>query len=561
MTNQFPPKLEIFAKEFWNDKFYWQVLKSKNYNEKEIQKFAMMLSIVRKSLRNSQHDNRKKYLKFIDKVNEESFLISNKFKYQTFFTCEFFAEKLLLLQKGKSKKKFQTRINILKKFEKSNSFLDLSVDKKVLNDFNANFRNFIVFCNTFGFAYDGNKSEDETFFYITEIGHDLCDSVNVLGQSFELFKHQLKKFQLPNFNYQDFSNQNKLIPEKEEDQIKIKPYYAIVQIVMNLKKRYISLDEFIIFVNSLKNHDNKSINRVADLIKTFRSISNKKQNEYINYIKYKDPFIEKNRGKYNKVLDNSNKAIQAFITNSGNLFVEEKIRNVSKSTKRLFKISDEKEAEKLINSFLNTPKKQYHLYKNQYEYVRSIGKRDYDNLREIIKRNYNQISNNEIINNYINLSLDEIEETKSDIEYEINLQRYFEKIHNLEKFLKGWNGNIKLEIITDKNYSDTRSTREYHTNDVGEIDILCRDKITESLIIIEIKRGEADSRDLGQLIGYVGWVKQNIARRNNSVNDVWGIMLCKGTKESFRTAKNYLQQLGDNNIVPLLHQGNKTLAQ
>ena len=84
---------------------------------------------------------------------------------------------------------------------------------------------------------------------------------------------------------------------------------------------------------------------------------------------------------------------------------------------------------------------------------------------------------------------------------ERHLQTYYEQ--NLEEIDKKL--NTKLEIKERKG-STIRKTKEFDTFDVGEIDLLCRDKITKKYYVIEIKSYEADGKTLGKLICNMGLV-------------------------------------------------------
>ena len=51
--------------------------------------------------------------------------------------------------------------------------------------------------------------------------------------------------------------------------------------------------------------------------------------------------------------------------------------------------------------------------------------------------------------------------------------------------------------------------RQYETNDAGRIDILAKD-ITDSYVVIELKRDKASDAALGQLLRYLGWVRMHL---------------------------------------------------
>ena len=49
---------------------------------------------------------------------------------------------------------------------------------------------------------------------------------------------------------------------------------------------------------------------------------------------------------------------------------------------------------------------------------------------------------------------------------------------------------------------------EYDTIDAGVIDIFCQDQ-DENFVVIELKRKIGTDKTIGQILRYMGWVKQN----------------------------------------------------
>ena len=70
----------------------------------------------------------------------------------------------------------------------------------------------------------------------------------------------------------------------------------------------------------------------------------------------------------------------------------------------------------------------------------------------------------------------------------------------------------KLEIIKRPGYKK-RETLEYNTMIVGEIDLLCQDKISKEYYVIEIKRDKADGETFGQILQYMGWVYREFRKK------------------------------------------------
>lgn len=83
----------------------------------------------------------------------------------------------------------------------------------------------------------------------------------------------------------------------------------------------------------------------------------------------------------------------------------------------------------------------------------------------------------------------------------------------------------KLEMFRDE---DGRSGSEYATP-VGYIDLLCREK-TGGFVVIELKRGLASDKVIGQTLRYIGWVKENLA----AGKDVRGMIIAKDIDQKLR---------------------------
>ena len=92
---------------------------------------------------------------------------------------------------------------------------------------------------------------------------------------------------------------------------------------------------------------------------------------------------------------------------------------------------------------------------------------------------------------------------------------------HLEEFMEAnWssiNFGRPLQIWTDGNGG---WGRQYAT-DVGVIDFLCEDKAGGELVVVELKRGKSSDRVVGQILRYMGWVREQLAGHR----DVSGIII------------------------------------
>lgn len=105
----------------------------------------------------------------------------------------------------------------------------------------------------------------------------------------------------------------------------------------------------------------------------------------------------------------------------------------------------------------------------------------------------------------------------------------------LEDFVIGHFNQVfkdeELELFSE----DGNTARQYVTN-VGRIDILAKEKATGSLVVIELKKGEGHHDVIGQILKYMGWVKDN-----KESKEVKGIIIAEKFDEGFRNALKMVQ--------------------
>jgi RecB family endonuclease NucS len=64
----------------------------------------------------------------------------------------------------------------------------------------------------------------------------------------------------------------------------------------------------------------------------------------------------------------------------------------------------------------------------------------------------------------------------------------------------------RLELIYEEG---TLKSQQYQTS-IGRIDILAKDKTTGGHVVIELKRNQTSDDTVGQILRYMGWVKENL---------------------------------------------------
>jgi predicted RNA-binding protein len=89
---------------------------------------------------------------------------------------------------------------------------------------------------------------------------------------------------------------------------------------------------------------------------------------------------------------------------------------------------------------------------------------------------------------------------------------------HLEEFMfNNWNKidfGEKLSLYQD----DEQNGRQYPA-ETWSIDFLCKDA-HDNLVVIELKRGKTSDATVGQLLRYIGWVKENIAKKDQEVRGI-----------------------------------------
>lgn len=104
----------------------------------------------------------------------------------------------------------------------------------------------------------------------------------------------------------------------------------------------------------------------------------------------------------------------------------------------------------------------------------------------------------------------------------------------LEEFLvENWSETplaAALDISTDE---DGDINGQQYPTDVGPIDILCKNKDGSGYTVIELKRGQTPRDTIGQVTQYMGWVKKNLAKDDESIR---GLIVCYEADEKLKIA-------------------------
>jgi len=105
---------------------------------------------------------------------------------------------------------------------------------------------------------------------------------------------------------------------------------------------------------------------------------------------------------------------------------------------------------------------------------------------------------------------------------------------HLQEFL--WENWDRTELAKEwEKYAEPEDPErgfEYPT-EVGRIDILARHKTRPEWLVIELKRDQSTDQTVGQLLRYIGWVKENLAGHGENVR---GLIVARDVDSALRYA-------------------------
>jgi len=106
------------------------------------------------------------------------------------------------------------------------------------------------------------------------------------------------------------------------------------------------------------------------------------------------------------------------------------------------------------------------------------------------------------------------------------LEKYLEDfiVSNFDTIFKG-----KLKIYENAEGLDGQ---QYGT-DIGPIDILAFEPSSRSFVVIELKKGRPSDQVVGQILRYMGWVKEKLCANGQAVK---GLVICREPDERLRYA-------------------------
>lgn len=120
-----------------------------------------------------------------------------------------------------------------------------------------------------------------------------------------------------------------------------------------------------------------------------------------------------------------------------------------------------------------------------------------------------------------------------------NDQLSFELEYQLRDFIASNLSTIGLPDIELKLYGDSsfKEGVEYSTQ-VGSIDILAQDR-NGNFYVFELKRARASDQAIGQVLRYMGWIKENLSEGK----EVHGVIVAKHISERMRYAASMTESI------------------
>jgi hypothetical protein len=113
---------------------------------------------------------------------------------------------------------------------------------------------------------------------------------------------------------------------------------------------------------------------------------------------------------------------------------------------------------------------------------------------------------------------------------------------HLEDFLVAnfgtiFKGELELYVDPEGNKGQQYPIVGEDGKEIGRIDILAKEGGTSSFVVIELKKGRESDTVVGQILRYMGWIKENLCDQRQ---DVRGLIICKDQDERLRYALKVL---------------------
>jgi restriction system protein len=115
---------------------------------------------------------------------------------------------------------------------------------------------------------------------------------------------------------------------------------------------------------------------------------------------------------------------------------------------------------------------------------------------------------------------------------EFALEKHLENFI-VENFDHIFNGHLRLYRDADGTPGQQYPTVDDDGKEIGYIDILATDATTGDFVVIELKKGRESDKVVGQILRYIGWVKENLCTPEQGVR---GVVICNQADQRLQWA-------------------------
>ena len=331
----------------------------------------------------------------------------------------------------------------------------------------------------FGLTYWDDKTNK---IYLTPVGYNYLR----LADFKRLKQQQLWKFMICNPNYnKDFLDCN------------IVPHAVLVKILMDINENYITKKEFYLFVSRIEKSDDstETINKIYQ----WRKLSKDKQDLIIKRLS--DIRISARGGSmYTKIYGCATYTINFLVNN---------LDYISQDEEKIF-LKKKKNAIELFEKF-----------SENFELINFHSKQDWmefygDLDRKLTKEEALEYYEKKGFSGYKKYKAEALKVYKSnpDLRRSRNSKEFEENYENEIQMHKYYAKNpgaieIGLKVVPNGFKYNTNTFR------VGEIDLLCKDK-DGNYVVVEFKKRHNSDKAVGQTMRYVGWVVENLAKEKRT---------------------------------------------
>jgi len=518
--------LNQYKNWYVRDDCHLYITKIKQYDKQSINLFAKGLKLFGDLLGDRPSSQFvSKYLKFAEVSKKEKKIIINE-PARLFLALEILSSDLVDLNhmRETNEQKYHKFQNIIGEYLEGKNykyFIKKYTKGYLSSELVIHYRNFKQWFGKYGFCGFYKLK----LFFLTQVGEEFVNQSDDNEITNALFLNQIKKLQIWNPTY----------PGSRYKELRVLPYYLILQMLISLEDNYFTKEEYVLFITKMKSHHKDEIRKFVNLIKKHRKLSNQKKRAYIREINSLDRnlFPDSARTKWEENLDSSGKEIPAFCYS--NLTA---IRNTEHG-RLTVQLNDIKTVKKEINHFEKNIK--VYEIENQNDWIRHHGSLEGLSIEDIIDIYLREYGQEETKNKLLKVGItkEEIEKYLTDRLLESEVEEYY---------------CLHIDKI-DKNLSIIKNPygRQYSTP-IGIMDLLCIDNSTGEYVVIEFKRGATSDETVGQILRYMGWAYINLSTK--STRGVKGVIVHGMTSNRNRLDHAVIGLQSDNLISTFEHPFN-----